>query len=92
MSDKDYPRMLRVLAPLFARILYCPPSMNRAVSHRELAAVVPGSRTRGVADALRQAKKAAGPRGEVVVTGSIFLLAETRKHLLGLRTDPLIRM
>jgi dihydrofolate synthase/folylpolyglutamate synthase len=92
MADKDYPAMLRELAPLFSRVLYCPPSMSRAVPHAELASVLRGQRTRGIADALRGARRAAGPGGQVVITGSIFLLAEARKRLLGLATDPLIRM
>jgi hypothetical protein len=45
-----------------------------------------------VADALARARRAARPGGEVIVAGSIFLVAEARARVLGLRADPLIRM
>jgi dihydrofolate synthase/folylpolyglutamate synthase len=92
MVDKQYPEMLRLLAPLADRVFYCPPNLRRAASHAQLRRVAPGARTRGVADALARARRAAGPGGEVVVAGSIFLVADARAHVLGLRTDPLIRL
>jgi hypothetical protein len=41
---------------------------------------------------MARARRAAGPDGQVVITGSIYLLAAARGHLLGVRTDPPIRM
>jgi dihydrofolate synthase/folylpolyglutamate synthase len=92
MADKQYPQMLRLLAPRVDRIFYCPPAVRRAATHAQLRRVVAGTRTRDVADALARARRAAQPGGEVIVAGSIFLVAEARARVLGLRGDPLIRM
>ena len=92
MADKQYPEMLRRLAPLVDQLIYSPPTMRRAAAHADLRRVAAGVRTRDVTDALQKARRAAGPRGEVVVAGSIFLVAEARAQVLGLRSDPQIRM
>jgi dihydrofolate synthase/folylpolyglutamate synthase len=92
MVDKDYPAMLRLLAPLVDKVIYCPPAISSAATHAQLARIAPGARARGVADALARARRSAGPRGQVIVTGSIYLIAPARARLLGLRADPLIRM
>jgi hypothetical protein len=47
---------------------------------------------RSVADALSRARRSAGDQGEVVVAGSIFVAADARARVLGVRADPLIRM
>jgi dihydrofolate synthase/folylpolyglutamate synthase len=92
MADKQYGDMLRLLAPLFDRVFFCPPPLARAASSAELRRHVRGTPVRTTAQALARARKAAGPRGEVVVAGSIFLVAEARAQVLGLRSDPPIRM
>ena len=92
MADKQYPEMLRLLRPLVDRVFYCPPDVRRAASSAQLQRVTAGTPTRGTADALARARRAAGPRGEVIVAGSIFLVADARARVLGLRSDPLIRM
>lgn len=92
MADKDYGPMLRVLAPLFDRIVFSPPAIRRAATHTQLREHVRGERARGVADALSRARRAAGAEGEVVIAGSIFLVAEARARVLGLRSDPLVRL
>lgn len=92
LADKDYRRMLRLLALRMDTVIFCMPAMPRAASFTQLARVTKGARSRNVTDALRQARHAAGASGEIIVAGSIFLLAEVRAELLGLRSDPLIRM
>jgi dihydrofolate synthase/folylpolyglutamate synthase len=92
MADKDYAGMLRVLSPLFDRVFFCVPELARAASAAQLGRHARGVRARSVADAVARAKKAVGPRGEVVVAGSIFVVAEARALVLGLRGDPQIRM
>jgi dihydrofolate synthase/folylpolyglutamate synthase len=92
MSDKDYPAMLRILGPLFDHVVYAPKLMARAASVRELRRVQPGSAARSVEAALARAKKLAGPKGLVVIAGSIFVVAQARALLLRLPSDPLIRM
>jgi dihydrofolate synthase/folylpolyglutamate synthase len=92
MSDKDYGGMLRVLAPVFDRVVLCEPAIRRAASYAKLRKHVRGERAKDVADALARARRAAGARGEIVVAGSIFLVAEARARVLGRRSDPPIRM
>lgn len=92
MADKRYREMLAVIAPCFERIIYCAPKIRRAATAEELARVEPGTVARSVADALARARRAAGEHGEVVVAGSIFLVADARARVTGARTDPLIRM
>lgn len=92
MADKDYPGMLRVIGPHFDRVLYAPPPMRRAATVRQLRQAFPGRTTRGLGDALYRARRAAGSDGLVVVAGSIFLVAAARARVLGLASDPLIRM
>jgi dihydrofolate synthase/folylpolyglutamate synthase len=92
MADKQYGPMLRLLAPLFDRIVFSPPAMRRAAGYAQLRKHAPGVVAGNVAAALVRARRAAGVRGEVVVAGSIFLVADARARVLGLRGDPQIRM
>lgn len=92
MQDKDYPSMLRSLASEVDAVFYARPRLPRAEHPRELKRVIEGVGTRSVEEALRKARRRAGPRGLVVVAGSIFLVAEARAKLLRVPTDPLIRM
>jgi len=92
MRDKDFPAMLRTLAPCFDRVIYCPPRMRRAATYAALNRAVRGRRARGTGDALHRARRAAGEDGLVVVAGSIFLIADARERLKGVRSDPFIRM
>lgn len=92
MGDKDYPAMLTLLGPHFDSVCYARPPMARAASCAELQKAMPGAASRNLSDACARARRAAGPTGLVVVAGSIFLMAEVRAQILGLRSDPLIRM
>lgn len=93
MADKDHGPMLRTLAPCFDRVFVCrPQQLPRTAELRALQAHVPATAARSAADALARARRAAGPTGQVVVAGSIYLVAELRAKLLGLRSDPPIRM
>jgi dihydrofolate synthase/folylpolyglutamate synthase len=92
MQDKDYPSMLRSLAPEVDAVFYARPRLPRAEHPRVLKKALEGEVTRNVKEALRKARRRAGPRGLVVVAGSIFLVAEARARLLRVPTDPLIRM
>jgi dihydrofolate synthase/folylpolyglutamate synthase len=92
MADKQYGAMLRMLAPLCDRVFFSRPKLRRAASVAQLRKITRGVATRDIDDALARAKRAAGPAGEVVVAGSVFVVAEARARVLGLRSDPLIRM
>lgn len=92
MKDKDYRASLRTLAPHIARAFYPPRRMQRGATHAALNRVLPGTRAHNMRDALARARRAAGKHGLVVVTGSIFVVAEARALALGVRSDPFIRM
>jgi dihydrofolate synthase/folylpolyglutamate synthase len=92
LEDKDYPNMLRVLAPCFDHVIYVQPSIPRAMPASALQRVLPGVAARGVTEALRSARRAAGSGGLVVVAGSIFVVAELRARLLHVASDPFIRL
>ncbi len=92
MRDKDHRLMLGSLGRVVDRFVYTAPSLARAANPSRLAELRKGSVARSVRDGLSRATRAAGPDGLVVVAGSIFLVAEVRALVLGVRTDPLIAM
>jgi dihydrofolate synthase/folylpolyglutamate synthase len=92
MSDKDHAQMLAALAPHVDAIVYTRPATPRAAEPESLAAHAPGETVRDVSAALARARALAGARGQVVVAGSIYLLAEARALALGVRTEPPIAM
>lgn len=92
MADKDYPSMLQLLAAQVEHIVYVQPNIPRAATCEELQRCRPGLAARSAADALRKAKRVAGPGGLVVCAGSIFAVSELRARALHLPSDPLIRL
>jgi folylpolyglutamate synthase/dihydropteroate synthase len=92
MNDKDYPSMLKSLAPHVEQVVYVQPQIARAATAAELQRCLPGEAAAGARAALSHARRAAGPNGLVVCAGSIFAVAELRASALGLPSDPLIRM
>ncbi|MEM9195457.1 MAG: folylpolyglutamate synthase/dihydrofolate synthase family protein, partial [Myxococcota bacterium] len=92
LRDKDYRQILRVLEPHRVRAFYAPISLWRGLDPRKLARAVPGTVVRSARDGIARAKRSAGPDGEVIVAGSIFLMAEVRALLRNVRTEPPIAM
>lgn len=93
MRDKDVESMLQLFDGLFDVYVFTEPAgVPRAVPAESLAELRHGRVARGVKDALYRARRVAGEEGEVVVAGSIFLVAEARAELLGVKTDPPIAM
>jgi dihydrofolate synthase/folylpolyglutamate synthase len=92
MQDKDVAAMLKVLTPVTEHRVFTKVAMERAVDPALLAKDHDGIATSTVTAALTRAKKLAAKQGTVIVAGSIFVVAEARAKLLGLETDPLIRM
>jgi len=80
MADKDWPEMLATLVPLFDHVVLSPVRTSRALEPRRAASVIADFRPYDVAEsaaaALPIACRRAGSGGTVVVTGSIFLVAE----------------
>jgi dihydrofolate synthase/folylpolyglutamate synthase len=87
MADKDYGAMLALLAPLASHRYFVTPGGRRAADPRELALRFDGEAIETVGDALGEARAKVGPRGLVLVAGSIFLVGEARAMLLGLPRD-----
>lgn len=87
MSDKDWPRMLRRLVPLFDRVVLVPVANRRALDPSGALALSsdlrPTETADGAAAGLDHARELAAHGGSVVVTGSIFLVAEIYRQCGG---------
>lgn len=90
MRDKRVEAMLAPLAPHFPRVLLTAAESRRALAAADLGEIAGRVFARngtkpevveGVAEALRRAFRIAGPGGEVVIAGSIYLLGEALKAL-----------
>lgn len=92
MRDKDFTSMLRILGPQFDRVIYAPSVIPRSAPFSMLNRARKGARSESVEAALAHAKTLAGDDGLVVIAGSIFVVAAFRAHILGVRSDPAIRM
>lgn len=81
MKDKRVWEMLEELLPLVSSFIATRPEMSRARDPEKLARFakergVLSEAVRSPAAALARAREVAGPEGEVLVAGSIFLLGE----------------
>jgi dihydrofolate synthase/folylpolyglutamate synthase len=92
LADKEHAEMLRILLPQVDAHLFATPPTPRALPARALASEWGGQAYDAPVRALARARRLAGRRGLVVAAGSIFLMAEVRARLLGLRSDPPIAM
>lgn len=93
MHDKDVKASIAPLAPHTDRLILTRASYYRAAPIERMRALLgdggeTASAAEPVAEALALARKEAGPKDLVVVTGSVFLLGEARALLLGEQTDP----
>jgi dihydrofolate synthase/folylpolyglutamate synthase len=90
IATKNWRAMLKRLESVAGHRVFVAPPVKRAVDPYEMSAAVAGEVAEGVPDALARARQLVGPRGLVVVTGSIFLVGAARASLLNLPTDPAI--
>jgi dihydrofolate synthase/folylpolyglutamate synthase len=88
VEGKNWPAMLDRLEHTALHRVYVKPDVQRAVPIEPMQARYPGEAAASVAEALKKARNKVGPRGLVVVTGSIFLVGPARAILLGLPSDP----
>ncbi|MBK7399472.1 MAG: bifunctional folylpolyglutamate synthase/dihydrofolate synthase [Myxococcales bacterium] len=93
MGDKDFTAMVPPLARRCRARVYVTPTLTgstrSATPPDTLLALDPGGVAAGdLAEALARAREAVGPGGEVIVAGSLYLVAEARALLLGLPRDP----
>jgi dihydrofolate synthase/folylpolyglutamate synthase len=88
LESKNYRAMLARLSHVVGHRVYVRVPVRRSADPDEIARAVPGEVAGSVEEALNRARALVGPRGLVVVTGSIFLVGAARALLLGLPTDP----
>lgn len=88
MADKDYAHMYETMAPLVTRFVAVTPDNPRAMPAEELKKILTSfgkpvtacaSVSQGVEEALRQA----GPQGLVLAFGSLYMVGDVRKTVLG---------
>jgi dihydrofolate synthase/folylpolyglutamate synthase len=92
LADKDHADMLRILLPAVDGWLFATPPTPRALAAARLREQWGGAALDDPSRALARARRMAGKRGLLVVAGSMFLMAQVRAALLGLRSDPPIAM
>jgi len=88
MSDKDIAAMLSPLASHAAQCFCVAPAIERAMSDTQLANMLSGmgfsSKPCGnVANGIKAARNEAGPDDLILVTGSLFVVGETKALLTG---------
>jgi dihydrofolate synthase/folylpolyglutamate synthase len=95
LDDKDAAGMLDVLMPHIDRVVFTRSRNPRSLSPATLASLegqLSGPPSETVADphaALERARELAGPEGSVLVTGSIYLVADLVRHDAGARASML---
>jgi dihydrofolate synthase / folylpolyglutamate synthase len=92
MRDKQHDAMIALLRPHVGALVFARAHTPRAEAAELLAERYGGEAFESVPTALKRAQKLAGKRGLVIACGSIFLMAEVRALVLGLRMDPLIAL
>jgi len=85
VAAKDIKSVLKLLAPIAERILFCPVNSPRATPMEELIAALPeGAPTYSAHANIKEALDAAKAYDEtVLVAGSLYLIGETRALLTG---------
>ena len=83
MADKDIKTMLSILTPPADLVIYSRPVYERAAAPEILAAAAPLNAGTGrvvgeLGRAIKEAKRMAGPKGVVLVTGSLFTVGEAK--------------
>lgn len=92
MADKDWRAMLGLLRAEVDEIIAVAPLMPRAEVAMNIAHASGGVAAGNIQEGIELARARAGEDGLVVVAGSIFVLAEARAHVLGIESEPAIRM
>ncbi len=88
LDTKNWRAMLDRLEHMVGHRVYAAPPLKRGVDPREMAQYLKGEVADSVEAAVARARTVVGPRGVVVVAGSIFLAGAARALLLGLPVDP----
>jgi dihydrofolate synthase / folylpolyglutamate synthase len=88
LKTKNWRAMLRRLEHVAGHRVFVAPAVARAADPHEMAAFLAGEVAPSVGEALERARALVGPRGVVVVAGSIFVVGAARGLLLNLPADP----
>lgn len=88
IETKNYRAMLKRLEHVAPHRVFVKSPVPSGVDPKKLAAILKGETADTVAEALARARAIVGPKGVVVVTGSIFLVGAARALLLSLPSDP----
>ncbi len=79
MKDKDFKGMAKLVLSWAEKLIITKPSLDRALDVKELKKLLPFAYPAdSVREALENAKKEVGEDDVIVVTGSLFLVAEAR--------------
>jgi len=86
MGDKDIAKIMREIVPLADRVIFTRPEYYRAATPETLMQGAGRLKKRGqivtpISEALETAKRLAGPRDMVLVTGSLFTVGEAMAAL-----------
>lgn len=92
IDTKNYRAMLKRLEHVAPHRVFVKPPVANGVDPKKLAEILKGEAVDTVADALARARAIVGPKGVVVVTGSIFLVGAARALLLSLPCDPAVAL
>jgi dihydrofolate synthase / folylpolyglutamate synthase len=89
LKDKDYCRMVEIIAPLADQVILVRPVSERALSPQKIKKLWPTDTEVLVAESIPQAIKRAlrfaGKKDLVTVTGSLYTIGEARKYLIKLK-------
>ncbi len=92
LADKEWGTMLRDLLPLARQVFVTEPDNPRACPAEQLANAIrehfSGSVFvyRNTGDAVQKALSAASPDSLVLITGSLYLVSEARRYLVGMKS------
>ncbi len=92
MQGKNWRAMLARLEHTASHRVFVAANSPKSVAPEEFAAALPGEVASSIGEGLRRARTIVGPRGLVVVAGSIFVVGPARAALLGIKMDPPIDM
>ena len=88
MADKDYTHMYETMAPLVTRFVAVTPDNPRAMPAEELKKILtsfgkPVTACAFVSQGVEEALRQAGPQGLVLAFGSLYMVGDVRKTVLG---------
>jgi dihydrofolate synthase/folylpolyglutamate synthase len=92
LSSKNYRAMLKRLEGVAFHRVYVAPPANDAADPALFPPILKGEVAASVPEALARARELVGPKGVVVVTGSIYLVGAARAALLSLPCDPPVQL